>query len=284
MPGFPIVDTHVHFWDLAQNRYPWLEAEPRLNWRHGPAEYQAACQPVQVGGLVFVEAGAAPACALAEARWVASLADQEPRLKGIVAAAALERGDNVRPHLAELASIPLVKGVRRLLQDEADDRYCLRPSFVRGVEALAEFGFSFDICVRHWQLAGVIELVRRCPTVPFMLDHVAKPDIRGRGLSPWREQLRELARLPNVTCKVSGMVTEADHNRWTREDLKPYIDHVLDCFGFGRVAYGSDWPVSTLAARYPQWVEALDWALAGCADADLRQLFCANGTRFYRLA
>ena len=178
---------------------------------------------------------------------------------------------------------PRIKGIRRIIQFEPDMDFCLRPDFVRGVQILAEYGLTFDLCIDHRHVANSIELVRRCPGTTFILDHIGKPDIKNRRLDPWRAEIETLASFPNVWCKMSGLVTEADHQHWTKEDLKPYIEHVLACFGFERTAFGGDWPVAYQAARYEQWLDALLWALDGCAEANLRKLFRDNARTFYRL-
>lgn len=284
MPDYAIVDTHVHFWDPGLLDYGWLKGDVTLGRRFDPSDYRCACgEAVDVDCIVFVQADAARGQGVAEAEWVAGLAGVDPRIQAIVAFAALEDGDCVRDELERLAGIPMVRGVRRLLQSEPDVDFCLRPGFVAGVRALAEVGLSLDVCIRHHQLAGVIELVKQCPDVWFILDHIGKPNIREEVLDPWRVELQALAQLPNVYCKLSGLVTEADHGRWTREELEPYIAHVIECFGFERVAFGSDWPVATLASEYPRWVEALTWALRGCSADEMRKVFRNNGLAFYRL-
>ena len=283
MPAFPLVDSHVHLWDPARLRYPWLAGLPRLNRLHGPAEFRTACGPVSAGKLVFVECGCDRAQSYAEAEWITGLAAAEPRLRGIVAHVSLEKGDAAEADLARLASLPMVKGVRRLLQEEKDDAFCLRPDFVRGVRRLARFGFTFDVCIYHRQLAGVIALARQCPEVSFVLDHLGKPGIRAGLLDPWRAEMRVLAALPNVVCKLSGVATEADHAAWTPAQLRPYIDHALACFGPGRVMFGGDWPVSTLATDYPRWVATVDEVLAGFSETDRQRIYVANAEAFYRV-
>lgn len=285
MAPVPMVDSHVHFWNPQHLRYPWLQDVPALNRPFLPADLDEAARlaPAELRKIVFVEAGCEASLHLEEARWVTELAAREPRIRGIVANASVERGGVVREALAELARLPLVKGVRRLLQEEPDPAFCLQPAFVEGVRAVAEFGFTFDLCIFHHQLAAVIELVRRCPEVRFVLDHLAKPAAREQRLDPWRAGIRTLSALPNVVCKISGLATEADHTRWQPEQLRPYLEHVLDCFGFGRVLFGSDWPVATLAIRYARWVELVLEVAAAASDADRHRLFSGNAELCYRV-
>jgi L-fuconolactonase len=283
MPDFPLIDTHVHLWEPGRLNYAWLAGVPALNRPHALAEFRRDCGGVAVVKWVFVQCECVPAQSQAEAEWVSGLAQRDPRLGGIVAQAPLEIGAAVAPALARLAALPLVKGVRRLLQAEADDAFCLRPDFVRGVQLLPQFGLSFDLCIFHRQLANVIQLVRRCPEVSFVLDHIGKPDIKAGRLDPWRTELRELAALPNVTCKLSGLVTEADWAAWTPADLQPYLDHVLACFGADRVMFGGDWPVSTQATDYPRWVATLDAALGGCSRDERHRIYVRNAERVYRV-
>jgi L-fuconolactonase len=283
MLQFPLVDTHVHLWDPGRLPYAWLAEVPTLRRPFLPDDFRRACGPVAVGKMVFVECEGDPAHSYDEARWVADLALVDPRLRGIVARAPMEKGDAVEKELARLATLPLVKGVRRLLQSETDDAFCLRPDFVRGVRRLPQFGFSFDLCIFHRQLASVIQLVRQCPEVRFMLDHLGKPGVKAGRLDPWRAELRELATLPNVWCKLSGLATEADWTRWTPAELRPYLDHVMECFGADRVMFGGDWPVSTLATDYPRWVSTLDEALRGYSPDELHRIFVRNAEAFYRV-
>jgi L-fuconolactonase len=283
MPHFPIVDTHLHLWDLGRLRYPWLASVPALNRSHLIADYRAACGAVAVAKMVFLQCECEPAQAGDECDWVTEVARVDPRLRGMVAWAPLERGEGAMPALERVAANPLVKGVRRIIQFEADQEFCLRPEFVRGVKLLPRFGLTFDLCINHRQLANTIRLVRQCPEVTFILDHIAKPDIKAGCLDPWRSELRELAALPNTWCKLSGLATEADPARWTAADLRPYIDHVMTCFGPDRVIFGGDWPVSTQATDYPRWVETVDWALAGCTPDELHRVYVRNAEAFYRV-
>lgn len=283
MPSCPIVDSHVHFWNPAEVPLPWTETVPPLARAFGPDDLDQAAAGVEIEGIVFVECDVAPGRHLDEVQWVKSLAAKEPRLRAVVAHAPLEKGAAVEADLAVLAREPLVRGIRRLLQGEADAEFCLRPAFIEGLRLLPTFGFHFEICIYHHQFDAALELVRRVPEVHFVLDHIGKPAIRDGLMEPWRTRMRELASLPNVVCKLSGLVTEADHAAWTPARLRPYIDHTVDCFGPARLMFGSDWPVATLATSYPRWVRVLDEALAG-VDADaLRAFWNLNATAFYRL-
>ena len=282
MEEVAIIDAHVHLYDPGRIRYGWMRGT-RLDSPHLLAEFDGSRGGVEVAGLVWIEAGADPGQHEQEASLVAGLAAADPRIMGMVAAAPLEHGDGVKADLEKLAALPLVKGVRRLLQGEADHEFCLRPGFVEGLKLLPGFGLSFDLCVYHHQLYNVVELVRRCPDVRFILDHIGKPAIREGRLDPWRTDIERLAALPNVWCKLSGVVTEADHAAWTREQLRPYIRHVVEQFGFDRLLFGSDWPVSKLTHRYADWVEIVSWALADCSADERRKLFRDNAIAFYHL-
>ncbi len=284
MPDFPIIDTHVHLWDPRRFRIPWLDGVPQINQTYALKEYAEHTQGVTIEAMVYLEVDVAPSYRLLEAQWVNALANEEPRLRAIVPSAPLEDGDCARSYLEALKSLgPRVKGVRRLLQAEPDDAFALRPDFVRGVRALADYDFSFDICIFHRQLPAVIELVRRCPEVRFILDHLGKPDIKASLRDPWQAHIRALAALPNVVCKISGMVTEADHARWTVDDLRPYFETVYDAFGPDRVMFGGDWPVVLLASSYKRWVETVDALTQGLSEDDRRKLWAENAKRVYRL-
>lgn len=283
LAAIPVIDSHVHYWNPARLSYPWLAGIPALNRAWEPEHYAEATAGLGVTGIVFVECGRLATQNVEEAAWVADLARREPRIRGVVAHASVERGGAVREELAVLARQPLVRGVRRLLQDESEPGFCLRPDFIEGVRALSEFGFSFDLCIYHHQLRAVTELVRRCPGVTFVLDHVAKPAIREGRLDPWRAELRELARLPEVWCKLSGMATEADPARWSESDLRPWGEHVIECFGFDRLMFGGDWPVATLATSWARWLGCVRSFVAGASDRDQVSLFSGNAERCYRL-
>src|SRR5687767_11324464 len=284
MPNFPIVDSHVHLWDPSHFRMAWLDGNERLGKRFGLAEYAEHTSGIEVEAMVYLEVDLATDYRLLEAKWVADLAQEDDRLKGIVASAPVEYGKQVRAFLEALvATSQRVKGVRRLTQGESDPEFCLQPRFLDGVRLLPEYGLSFDIGINFRQLGPSVEMVRRCPETQFILDHIAKPNIREQKMDPWKGQIEELAKLPNVVCKVSGVATETRGEDWKVEEVAPYIEHVLDTFGEDRVVYGGDWPVVLNGASYRRWYDTLDQITESRSEVFKRKLWNTNAKRFYRL-
>jgi L-fuconolactonase len=285
MPDFPIIDSHLHIYDPGVIPFPWMKARPLLNSPHLPEAYFEAVGDVEVEGAVFVEVDAAPEFNMREAEFVAAQARREPRLLGMVASVALDKGpEAAAADLKALGGMPLARGVRHLIERHADEPgWTVRQPFIEGVQSLALYGLSFDLCLYHQQLRGAIELVGRCPEVRFVLDHIGKPGIKAGLVEPWRSDIRALAALPNVMCKISGVVTEADHERWTEAEVTPYVEHAIDCFGYDRVMFGGDWPVSELATRYAHWVALVDRVTAAASPTERRKLFRDNAIAFYRL-
>ena len=283
MPDVPIVDAHVHLWEPTRFRMPWLDGNRKLNRPYSLADYREQTAGLPVEAIVYVQVEVTPAYGLLEAQWAADRAAEDALIQAIVAWAPLEDGEACRTYLDALVKIsPRITGVRRVTQGEADLEFLSRPGFVQAVRMLPAFGLSCDLCIYHPQLRSAIALVRQCPDTAFVLDHIAKPDITGHLLDPWRAQMAELASLPNVCCKISGMVTEADHAQWTADDLAPYVAHVLDVFGEDRVLYGGDWPVVLNASPYRRWAETLDDLTAHLSDAAKGKLWAENARRFYR--
>ncbi len=283
MIDFPIIDSHIHLLDQKRFGYTWSNGAPALKRDWTPDDLASSVKPYEIEGFVFVEVDVDMPQYPDEADWVESLARQDRRVLGAVVCLPLEQGGRIEPELERVAKLPVVRGVRRLIQNQPDPEFVLRADFLAALRLLPRYRLSFDVCIFHTQMPNTLKMMRACPEVAFVLDHIAKPGIRAGLLDPWREHLREMAALPNVVCKLSGVTTEADHKAWTRDQLRPYIDHVIERFGPDRILYGGDWPVSELAGSYLQWLATLDWATAGFSLADKRKLFRDNAVRAYRL-
>ncbi len=283
MIDFPIIDSHIHLLDQKRFGYAWSSGAPALKRDWTPDDLAASARPYEIKGLVFVEVDVDMPQYLDEAEWVDELAGRDSRVLGAVVCLPLERGRAIEPEIEKIAKLASVRGVRRLIQNQPDPEYVLRQGFLEAIRLLPQYGLSFDVCIFHAQAANTLKMMRACPGVAFVLDHIGKPGIKMGLLDPWRQHIREMAALPNVVCKLSGVTTEADHRGWTRDQLRPYIDHVVECFGPDRILYGGDWPVSELAGTYLQWLATLDWATAGFSPADKRKLFRDNAVKAYRL-
>lgn len=277
-----IIDSHVHFWNPASLSYRWLTEVPALNRPFLPDDLPKQGKDWQIEKLVFVQADCLAEQGLDEAAWVSALAANGAPIAAIVAFAPMERGDEVQASLEALQAYPLVKGIRRLIQSEAPG-FCTARDFVKAVQMLPRFDYAFDICIQSRQLPDVHNMVRQCPNVTFILDHCGKPDIKAGQLEPWKTELWQLAQFPNVNCKLSGLVTEADHKHWQATDLIPYIDHALTCFGAERVLFGSDWPVLQLATHYDKWIALLQDITHEFSDAARNLFFYENARRIYKL-
>ena len=283
MPDFPIVDPHLHIWDRTRLDYPWLKDVPFLDRDYSLADYNAACGSIDVDTLVFVQCEADRRQFVDEADFVAEQAASDPRLLGMVTWAPVEKGRAVADDLAALSGHALLRGVRQIIEFEADPDFCLRPAVIEGVRTVGEHGLSFDICINYRQLPKVIAFARQCPDVPMVLDHVGKPGVRDGDLDPWRAQMRELAQCANVYCKLSSLPTEADHDNWSVDQIRPFIDAAVDSFGFDRLMYAGDWPVSSQAVTLERWVAIIDETMAGVGEDDLRKFYRDNAIAFYRL-
>jgi predicted TIM-barrel fold metal-dependent hydrolase len=278
-----IVDTHQHLWDLDLFRYAWLDALPPLNRSFRMPDYLAAAKGLNVVKSVHLEADVDEAYMLDETRHLLALADQPGNpLEGIVACGRPD-SEAFGFYLEKIAGHPKLKGIRRVLHTQPDE-VGQGVTFINTVATLSDYGLSFDICVLARQLPIAIKLVSKCPDVVFILDHCGVPQVKERILDPWRSYITELAKFPNVSCKISGLVAYADPERWSAEDLRPFVEHAIASFGWDRVLFGSDWPVCTLSASYRQWVEALQAITQGAAEVNQRKLFYDNAVRVYRLS
>jgi L-fuconolactonase len=211
------------------------------------------------------------------------LADTNRSVKGVVGWVDLQN-DRVEEQLAPLARYPRFVGVRHVVQDEPDEQFVLRPAFIRGISKLKQFSLTYDLLVFPNQLPASIKLVQKFPDLPFVLDHIAKPFIRDQKFSPWKEDITELAKSPNVLCKISGMVTEANWNTWKKEDFNPYLDHIFETFTPDRLMYGSDWPVCLLSGTYQQVFDLVRDYIRQFPAEIQEKVLGQNATRFYSLA
>ena len=277
-----LIDAHLHLWDVDRLHYPWLTSVPLLNRTFGLADYRAAMAGYDLEAMIFVQADCLPQQNWAEITFVDEQITQEPRLQGIVAYLALEKGLLLGNEMARLQAMPRLKGVRRMTETEPG--LCLTPDFLAAVRLLPQYGLSLDLSIKPFQVAETVRLIEQCPDTLFVLDHLGKPGIKAGALAAFKLDMTRLAALPNVVAKVSGLLTEADWANWQPDDLKPYLYHAIDAFGFDRLLYGSDWPVVLLAGRLAQWLDTLQALLSSCTDTDRDKLFCQTARRVYRLA
>ena len=279
-----IVDTHQHLWDMDLFSFSWCRNYPQLNRSHRMPDYLEAIRGLGVEKSVYVEADIDEPFMLDETRYVFKLAGEADNpLTGVVASARPER-DDFPKFLNEMTGHSALKGIRRVLHTQPDE-LGQSATFIANVGSLGNYGLSFDICVLARQLPIALNLVKQCPAnVSFILDHCGVPQVKERALDPWRSHLRELASFPNVCCKISGLVAYADPANWTPEDLRPFVEHTIECFGWDRVMFGSDWPVCTLASTLKRWVETLAFLTRGASEAERDKLFYQNAVRVYRLA
>ena len=278
-----IIDTHQHLWDMDRFTFSWCKSIPSLNRSFRMEDYLKAIRGIGVERSVHLEADVDEPYMLDETRYILKLAEAEGNpLSGVVACAQPEK-ERFREYLDKIAGHPALKGIRRVLHTQPDG-LAQGQTFVDHVRLLSSFNLSFDLCVLDRQLPVAIGLVRRCPNVTFILDHCGVPRVKEKVLNPWRDHVREISGFPNVYCKISGIVAYANPAGWTKEDLRPYVEHCIECFGWDRVMFGSDWPVCTQSATLAQWVEALRSLTRGESEEHRQKLFHDNALRIYRLA
>ncbi len=274
------IDAHQHFWKFDPQEYAWIDQSMKTLRRDFlPPNLQSVIAGAGVSGTVAVQARQT----LEETRWLLQLAEQYELIRGVVGWVPLLRA-NVGEILADLSANIKLRGVRHVLHDEADPFYMLLEDFQRGVRELKRYGLAYDILIFERHLPQTIRFVDRHPEQVFIVDHLAKPRVKARELSPWRENIRELGRRLNVYCKVSGLITEADHRTWKPEDLKPYLETVLEAFGPKRLLFGSDWPVCLLAGQYKQWVSIVEGTVSQLSPAEQEWVWSCTAQLAYRLS
>lgn len=289
MPDFPIIDTHLHIWDMDRLTYSAFKGHPLFGRTYTIEDYQRDCEGLDIEAMVFVECYAdfTPTGGqyIEEIEFVEDSARRDPRIRGIVPMAPLEWGARVEPMLERMRDDhPSVKGIRRIMEFDDDPRaLTLSPDFIEGVNLLAKFGWHFEINVNYTQMDIIREFVQHIPDVPMILDHCGKPGIRQGAIAQYREDIADLASHPNMWIKLSDLPPYADPETWTDDDLRPYIDATAEIFGFDRMIYAGDWPICLQATSLTRWVDTLDRAFAGVAEADLRNFYRNNANDFYRL-
>ena len=292
MPNFPIIDTHLHIWDQSRLNYSAFEGSLLFGHPYHVEDYQRDCGGLDVEAMVFLECYAdfweGGGQYIEEIEFVEDEAKRDPRIKAIVPMAPLEWGFRVEPMLLDMRdNHPMVKGIRRIVEFDADPRkLTLSDSFVEGVNLLEAFGWHFEINVNHTQMDIVREFVPRIHAgVPLILDHCGKPGIKEGAIEQYRDDVKALSRHQNLVIKLSDLPVEADLEHWTEADLRPYIEATLDAFGPDRIIYAGDYPICLAATTLPQWVEVLDRAFAdlGLSETETRKIYRDNANRFYRL-
>ncbi len=269
------LDAHQHFWSYDAAQYPWIPLGSPLHRSWLPADLAALQAPLGFDGSIAVQARQT----LEETRWLLELADSHPQVRAVVGWVDL-RSDRVADQLAQFAPHPKFVGVRHVVQDEPAD-FMLGADFQRGLAKLADLNLSYDLLIYPQQLPAAIAVAERFPAQRFVLDHLAKPQVKRGELEPWASQLRRLAACPNVHCKVSGLLTEADHQTWQPGQFQPYLDTAFAAFGVERLMYGSDWPVCLLAGSYRQAFAVVDDYAQALTAEQRTALFGGNAAQFY---
>ena len=278
----PVIDAHHHLWDPVRADYPWMTDElASIRRRFGVEDLLPLLDAAGVDATVLVQARHAAA----ESRELLATAGAAPRIAGVVAWTDLA-SPSVADDLAALRSGPggsRLVGIRHQVHDEADADWLRRADVRRGLAAVERAGLVFDLLVRARELPAALDTVRVLPGLRFVVDHLAKPSIRDGTMSPWAERLAAFGSLPNAWCKLSGLVTEADWGTWAVDDLRPYAEHALDVFGPRRLLFGSDWPVSLLAAPYPSVVGTARALIADLADDERAAVMGGTAVEVYEL-
>lgn len=279
-----IVDSHHHFWDPNTGDYPWmagdeLSAIRRTFW---PDDLRPALKANGIDYTMLVQTWSS----LEETRHYLQIAGDTDFVAGVVGWVDLTDPnlDKTLNSLIDSEHGKYLVGVRHQVHDEADAEWLLREDVQRGLITVAELGLVYDLLTRPRELPAALKTVQRLPQLQFVIDHISKPDIKNREIIQWRQLMEPFGQVQNVSCKVSGMVTEADWNNWAPADLKPYIDAVIEIFGPGRLLFGSDWPVSLLAAEYADVKAALEENIADLSKTERNAIMGDNAVATYKLA
>jgi len=274
------IDGHQHFWRVERGDYHWMDASaPVLCRDYLPDDLRPLLTRHAIDRTILVQA----AQTLAETDFLLELAAKNEFIAGVVGWLDMDR-DDFPGQFAHYRKKPKFIGLRPMLQDLKDDEWILRPKVLKSLQLVAEADFSFEFLTHTRHLPYVLKVLEAVGPMRAVIDHISKPEIRLQKLEPWKTYVAQLAQHGNLRCKLSGMITEADHQDWSTETLRPYIDHVVDCFGWDRVIFGSDWPVCLLAGSYDQVVQVLTDVLGTrMGEMEERKLFGQNAALFYNL-
>jgi L-fuconolactonase len=274
------IDAHQHFWIYDPDEYSWIdESMASLRRDFLPPDLLPELNRGRINACVAVQARQS----LQETKWLLDLAERFPFIAGVIGWIDLLSSD-VRSQLKAVATNPKLVGIRHIAQSEPDDRFLMRPNFFRGIAALEEFDLAYDILIYPKHLPVAAEFVRQFPRQHFVLDHMAKPPIKSGDIQAWSDGIQRLAEFPNVYCKLSGLVTEADWQHWKPEDIVPYLDVAFRAFGPDRLMAGSDWPVCLVAASYEQTLDLVENYLNQYGSVVRDAVLGGNAQRFWRLA
>lgn len=274
------IDSHQHYWKVGRGDYHWMSpTEPVLYRDYFPADLRPHLAEHKIEKTILVQA----AQTVAETDFLLDLAAQDDSIAGVVGWLDMEDA-NFPAVFEKYRKNPKFIGLRPMLQEIPDDRWILRPRVLATLQLIADADFPFEFLTYTRHLPFVNQVLDSIPGLRAVIDHISKPEIRLHNMEPWKGWITRLAGHPNLYCKLSGMITEADHERWTPEDLRPYIEHVAECFGFDRVMFGSDWPVCLCAGSYSQVIGTLREVLSSkLTDETEPKLFGQNAIRFYKL-
>jgi len=274
-----VIDTHHHYWNYNPVEFDWIDEEMAvIRKSYLPEDLKATLSLTSVSGVITVQARQS----LDETNWLLGLAAENDFMKGVVGWLPLHSNDFEKV-LEEYQQNRWLKGVRHVIQGEPDPEFILGKAFNAGISQLKKFNLVYDILILEHQLPNTIKFVDRHPKQQFVLDHIAKPRIKANKLQPWAKLLTELARRENVSCKISGMVTEADYKRWTPQQLEPYFNVVLEAFGPGRLMFGSDWPVCLVATDYKKWLAQVGKVVDGFSENEKELFFHKNAEKLYQI-
>ncbi|MEN3334909.1 MAG: L-fuconolactonase [Blastocatellia bacterium] len=274
-----IIDSHQHFWQVGRFDYPWMSAEVETLYRDFlPATLEPILKDCGVRQTVLVQASNS----LEETRWLLELADRHRFIAGVVGWVDLT-SPQVEEQIVAFTTHPKFKGVRHLVESEPADDWLAQPRVLDGLKVLAAHGVTYDLLVHTRHLRYVLTVAEHCADLRMVIDHLAKPPIASGEIKQWARELKRVAQIPGIHCKLSGLVTEADQSAWTNADLTPYVACALEWFGAARMMIGSDWPVCLLAASYERALAAYQELLAGLNDRERQGILAGNAASFYKL-